>query len=468
MENENIRENENLNEEVTEDTAENAEVTEETVEETAEEVEEVQSEETEIAELAEPENVEDLIGNEWQQRADAGETGWICGTAESLNEEEQAAKRKKQNRIIAICAALAVVIAFAAYWVCRVEGIGTSTVVSVPMLEEEAGAVLKDNVRFENPMMAVVNTFTHKKNAIMTVDGVAVDRDVFEYATNSAIRNCVMSLMQTGMISDISEFDINAKAFDTDLTYLEYAKAMATETVIPVYGLIAVGEKNGITFDEEDEKEAADWIASLKEQYGAEFEEALRQSGYSGEEALLKIQKVQLHMDKVYADAQENLEKYVSTESLAKLQTEEKVTVKHILIAFDEEGTGDVTDEKKVAALAEAEEVLKKLQAGGDFDKLMEEHNDDPGATTKGYTFADDGTMVQQFTDASFALQVGETSGLVETTYGYHIIQRMELRYTIDDYVNYLCKNSDVRIRKGNFADSGVTIDLQALYGGAE
>ncbi len=319
MENENSRENENLNEEVIEYTDENAEVTEETVEETAEEVEEVQSEETEIAELAEPENAEDLIGDEWQESADTGETGWICDTAEFFREEELAAKRKKQNKIIAICAALAAVIAFAAYWVCRVEGIGTSTVVSAPMLEEETGDALKDNIRFENPAMAVINSFTDKKDAIMTVDGVAVDRDVFEYATNYAIRNCVMSLMQTGMISDISEFDINAKAFDTELTYLEYAKAMATETVIPVYGLIAAGEKNGITFDEEDENEAEEWIASLKAQYGDEFEEALQQSGYSGEEALLRIQRVQLHMDKVYADAQENLEKYVSNESLSRI-----------------------------------------------------------------------------------------------------------------------------------------------------
>ena len=172
--------------------------------------------------------------------------------------------------------------------------------------------------------------------------------------------------------------------------------------------------------------------------------------------------------EKVLADAEKDLSKYVSNEELQKAAGDaEKVTVKHILIAFDEEGLGDVTDEKKTAAKAEAEEVLKKLNEGGDFDKLMEEYNDDPGATPEGYTFADDGTMVKQFTDASFALEIGETSGLVETSYGYHIIQRMERSFTANDYIAYLTNNADVRIRKSNYSKVGITMDLKAIFGNA-
>ncbi|MBO5955633.1 MAG: peptidylprolyl isomerase [Clostridia bacterium] len=452
VENENIRENENLNEEVTENIVE----TEEIVEVADEDMENLETDQAEDSE-----ETEDLIGDEWNEAT----VDVPVIEEEPINEIELAASRKRKNTIIAICAALAVVIALVAYWVCRIEGIGTKTIVSQPMIEEQKKDALKDNIRFENPVMAMVNNFTDKKDAPMTIDGIAVNKDVFQYTINSAIKNCVMSLMQTGLISDISDFDINAKAFDTDLTYLEYAKGMATESLIPIYGFIAAGEKKGITCTEEDEKKATEWLASLKGQYGDEFGEALRRNGYSSEEELLNIQRIQLLSDKVYTDIQENMDKYISKESLASAQTEEKVTVKHILIAFDEGATGDVTDAKKADALAEAKEVLEKLKAGGDFDKLMEEHNDDPGETSEGYTFADDGTMVKQFTDASFALQVGETSDLVETSYGYHIIRRLERKYSLEDYANYIRENSDVQIRKGNFSDLGITIDLQELYG---
>ena len=168
---------------------------------------------------------------------------------------------------------------------------------------------------------------------------------------------------------------------------------------------------------------------------------------------------------KILEDAQKDLSKYVSIDKLKAMNGPEKVTVKHILVAFDEEALGDVTDEKKAAAKKEAEEVLKKLNEGGDLDVLMAEYNDDPGATPEGYTFADDGTMVKQFTDASFALEIGETSGLVETSYGYHIIRRMERNYTVDEYLTYLSQNASVIKNEENFSNTVITVDLKELFG---
>ena len=71
-----------------------------------------------------------------------------------------------------------------------------------------------------------------------------------------------------------------------------------------------------------------------------------------------------------------------------------------------------------------AEDVLRSLQRGNiSFDGLMREYSEDTAWTEypDGYTFTF-GEMVTAFEQASFALQAGETSGIVESELGYHII----------------------------------------------
>lgn len=169
-------------------------------------------------------------------------------------------------------------------------------------------------------------------------------------------------------------------------------------------------------------------------------------------------------MQKVYADISDDVTKYVPAKMYEQL-SDEKVTVKHILVEFEKDEQGNVSDEAKAAAKKEAEEVLAKVKAGEDFDKLIEQYNDDPGATDEGYTFANDGSMVQEFADASFALEIGDVSELVETPYGYHIIKRLERAVTADEYIEMLQKNAEVRVKKGVFDKMTVTINLEDYFG---
>ena len=80
--------------------------------------------------------------------------------------------------------------------------------------------------------------------------------------------------------------------------------------------------------------------------------------------------------------------------------------------------------------LPKAEEVLAKVQAGEDFDALIETYGEDGGmnsepAKSRGYLVCDGLTLfVQEFQDAAMALEnVGDVSGLVKTSFGYHILQ---------------------------------------------
>ncbi len=75
-----------------------------------------------------------------------------------------------------------------------------------------------------------------------------------------------------------------------------------------------------------------------------------------------------------------------------------------------------------------AEELLEKAISGEDFDTLIKTYGQDPGTTTNpdGYIFTK-GEMVKEFEDAAYSLSDGEISGIVETSYGYHIIKRMPI-----------------------------------------
>jgi parvulin-like peptidyl-prolyl isomerase len=80
-------------------------------------------------------------------------------------------------------------------------------------------------------------------------------------------------------------------------------------------------------------------------------------------------------------------------------------------------------------ARAKADDVLKKIRGGGDFAALAKENSDDSSKEQGGELgWFGKGQMVKPFEDAAFSLKPGETSDVVETDYGFHIIQVEERR----------------------------------------
>ncbi|MGA2978469.1 MAG: peptidyl-prolyl cis-trans isomerase [Terriglobales bacterium] len=104
----------------------------------------------------------------------------------------------------------------------------------------------------------------------------------------------------------------------------------------------------------------------------------------------------------------------------------EQVKVSHVLIKTPLPAPGAKEDEKAVAdARAKAEDVLKQLKAGGDFAKLAEKYSDDPGSAKSGgeLGWIGRGRTVPEFEKAAFSLGKGQTSDLVKSSYGFHIIR---------------------------------------------
>jgi len=118
--------------------------------------------------------------------------------------------------------------------------------------------------------------------------------------------------------------------------------------------------------------------------------------------------------------------------------------VKHILISLPDEAQSEITklrnsgdeagadalrDEELAKIQANADAALARVNAGEDFDALMEELGEDPGmkaepAKTEGYLVYEGSGMVAEFEEAALAMQnEGDVTDLVPTDYGYHIIK---------------------------------------------
>ncbi len=107
-------------------------------------------------------------------------------------------------------------------------------------------------------------------------------------------------------------------------------------------------------------------------------------------------------------------------DSIDSFRTPERVRIRHILIK-----TQGKPKEEAPQLKAKAEDLLKQLKGGADFAELAKKNSEDPGSAAKGgeLDWVTRGQMVPNFEKAAFSLKPGELSGVVETEYGYHILQ---------------------------------------------
>ena len=108
----------------------------------------------------------------------------------------------------------------------------------------------------------------------------------------------------------------------------------------------------------------------------------------------------------------------------AQFQQPERVRASHILIGLPEGADTAAKEQARVRAA----EVLKEVKAGKDFAGLAKQHSQDPGSAVNGgdLGFFNRGQMVGPFDQVAFTLPPGQTSDLVETNFGFHVIRVTE------------------------------------------
>lgn len=164
----------------------------------------------------------------------------------------------------------------------------------------------------------------------------------------------------------------------------------------------------------------------------AAFQTALRESGLSEAqfrriltEDLRQTMLIQQYLQKVQ---QERRPPPVTVNEMREFFQERQADMgqRPATIAFRQVVVApEPTDSARAAARARADSLLALIQDGADFAELARRNSDDPGSAERGGELGwfRPGQMVPEFERAAYSLRPGQLSGVVETSFGYHIIK---------------------------------------------
>jgi len=168
------------------------------------------------------------------------------------------------------------------------------------------------------------------------------------------------------------------------MTQTPEGKKELLDTMIIRELLMQAAQKDGV----DKSKEVADKLEELKKQ------------------VIIKVY-VQKKIEAQTNITDAELQKFYD-ENKEKLKTGDQVRASHILVKSEQE----------------AQDILKQLKSGGNFEQLAGKYSID-AAKTKGGDLGwfSKGSMIPEFEKVAFAMKEGETSGIVKTQFGYHIIK---------------------------------------------
>ena len=260
------------------------------------------------------------------------------------------------------------------------------------------------------------------------------DADVAE-----AIRQLVPSLFPDGKFvgkeayaSMLAQQNMTIDQFESDL---KRQVAISRLRDIALEGTVVTQPEIEAAFRKKGEKIKVEFVRLTVDKYKAESEPTLQemQNYYKANPAqytspekknltvlVIDQSKVEATVNATDADLQR-----MYAQNQEAFRTPERVKARHILLK---------TEGKQDAAVkAKAESLLKQIKGGADFAKLAKQNSEDNGGGTGGSAanggdlgdWITHGQMVPEFDKAIFSLKVGETSDLVKTQYGYHIVQTL-------------------------------------------
>jgi len=249
----------------------------------------------------------------------------------------------------------------------------------------------------------IILTTDFEENELFRIDGLSCYLpEVMVYLVNS--ENMYTDIFGEGIWS----VKVGEKTIEEE--YKEIILARIAQ--IKVMNLLAESEQYGISLDEEEEGK----IANAAHIYFSSLSKSEIDLMGVNEEIIYNLYKEFAIANKLYHVITDEINPEISDDEAR------AVTVRSILIktyTFDEEGNRiDYSEHEKAIALNKANEVLKKLEEGTEFDIIAADYNEDEQSE---YSFGR-GIMPKTFEDAAFDLDNGEISGIVETEYGYHIL----------------------------------------------
>jgi len=159
--------------------------------------------------------------------------------------------------------------------------------------------------------------------------------------------------------------------------------------------------------------------------------------------------------------------------------TSTEVHARHLLLGFDGSASKTATRTKE-----EAKTLIEKLRAqatSDNFEQLVRDNSEDPGAKQSGgdLGYFGKGVMLPEFEEAVFPQKVGTISDVVETAYGFHLIQKLEERPAKDMHLRIIeinkTQESDI-VPQDQWKSTGLTgkqlqsaaVEFQQRTGGVQ
>ncbi|SAL78638.1 PpiC-type peptidyl-prolyl cis-trans isomerase [Caballeronia arvi] len=152
-----------------------------------------------------------------------------------------------------------------------------------------------------------------------------------------------------------------------------------------------------------------------------------------------------------------DLKKYYD-DNIQRYRTEAEVRASHILVNAPK----DASAADKAKAKQKAEELLAQVKAHPDqFAQIAQKNSDDPGSASKGgdLGYFAHGQIAggKAFDDAAFSLKKGEVSNIVESDFGYHIIEATDVKPSVtkpfDEVKDSIAKDYAAQQGTKGFAD---------------
>lgn len=278
---------------------------------------------------------------------------------------------------------------------------------------------------------------------LFTVDGIDVTADFYLYWL--AYDCYSMDLNYQNYMGTGLDFD---EVTPDGVTTGEYLKEDARQAAATYLIIEREAKNNNAELTEEQRAQWEQEKAAFIESVGQEaYDQLLQERGISEE----TFDRVGVMTNYLYENVKQALVPPLTEEEADKYRTEQNLYgAKHILLLSADESadgsvilaTGDAptnddgsaftgtAEEYNAAAKAKIEDILAQVRADADpaakFDELMRQYSQDTGLESNpdGYTFTPDSSFVDEFKDTVYALEPGEISDVVESSFGYHIILR--------------------------------------------
>ena len=186
--------------------------------------------------------------------------------------------------------------------------------------------------------------------------------------------------------------------------------------------------------DEEVENNVQNYLKNYERQYGSR--EAIRQAtGYTYDELkdlLTKMIRERMLVDRVQYNLTSGVKvtPYEVAQYFNKIPQDSIPTIDESFEIAEIVRIPEISEQERDRVREELNKMRERVLSGSQFSMLATLYSEDPGSAVKGgeLGFFTRGTMVAEFEAAAFALKPGEVSPVIETQYGFHIIQLIERR----------------------------------------